>query len=253
MSRLIAAVLLLVCASPLHSATSFEVEIESNGRFTSFRKATVTTDGPRIHIALETTPDGVSAHHSAISQTGPTGFIGVNPVNETWYDLEGTSPLTMRSHLLSAVSKDTKVEKIKVAFTREPGHDGEMNRHRYVARVSYETADEFEGHKIRVSRGVTALITTDTRLSEIEWPADMIFRTDVPQVDERLRERMSPIEGFPVSIELSFARTYHGGSPSTESIKVNVRDIREVIADPELFETPSGYRNQKPIIGVPGG
>lgn len=252
MFRLLAAVLLLVCASPIHSATSFEVDIESNSRFTSFRKATVTTDGPKIHIGLGTVRDEVSSFHSAVSRSGPRGFIGINADNETWYDLEGASPLTMRSHLLSAVSKDTKVEKIKVAFGREPSHDAEMNSHRYVVRVSYETADVFEGHKIRVSRGVTALITTNPRLSEIAWPADMIFSTGIPRVDESIRERMSVIEGLPVSIELAFARTYHGGSPTTESVKVNVRDIREVVVDPELFETPSGYRNQKPVIGVPG-
>lgn len=253
MSRLIAVAFLLTCASPVHSATRFEIEIESNSRIKVFQGASVTSDGPRIHIALDLHADAVTGQESAISQTGPTGFIGVNPVNQTWYDLEGASPLTMRSHLLSSVMTDsTRVEKVRVSVTEEAGPTAETGARRYVARVSYETADQFEGHKIRVSRGVTALITTDPQLSQIEWPADMIFRTDVPQVDEHLRERMSAI-GFPISIELSFTRIYHGGSPTTESIRMNVRDIRQVIATPELFETPSGYRNQKPIVGAPGG
>lgn len=107
--------------------------------------------------------------------------------------------------------------------------------------------------RIDVTCRATLEIHTASEPSRAAWPAKTFFTTKYAAVDEQIERDLATIADFPVRLSLRFSRQVRGGAAFTTERVFAVEDLREV-GDGAMpaCEVPAGYRQQAPIIGVPG-
>lgn len=228
----------------MDGATVYRVSMESSGRQTTAGATRVTVAGEHICIDSERVAGVVATHNALTSRDGGATFIAINHDLQTWFPFEEL-PLAL-SVEPCGFTPDSKVRKVSWTFD-SPESD------RYVGKLSYTVRDVMLGERIDVTCRATLEIHTAGQPSRAAWPSKTFFTTKYAAVDEQIGPDLEKVAEFPVRLSLTFTRQVRGGAAFATERVYTVEDLREVSDGPmPACEVPAGYRQQAPIIGVPG-
>jgi hypothetical protein len=241
------AVLAMLLASALsaEAAIAYRVQHETGDPSPKGEGVTVTVAGDDVCIEADERPSDVALMYSAlVSSDGGESFIALNHRNQTWYRTTAT-PLRVSSGICG-MTDAAKVSKVKWLFT-------EPESHRYVATLSYTVTESFGGHKIAVTCTAALDITTTVAHPRELWPSKTLFSTQQPSVDARIAADLARVQGFPMRIALTSGRQYKGGALYTTKWTLVTQDVRTVPdGKVRACVRPPDYREQEPVLGVPG-
>jgi len=239
--------LALLFAASTEAAITYRVRRDSNAALARATGSRVTIAGDDICIEGDKgPPDEPVTSNALVSRDGGASFIAINHENQTWFPAEGP-PLTVVAGHCGMSMKEAKISKVKWLFT-------EPESYHYVAALAYTITERFDGVKIEVTcTAALDIRTTDAHPREL-WPVATLFATQLPSVDERIAGDLASIKGFPVRIALTTGRQFKGGALYQSKSTLVTEDVRTVPdgAVPAC-KRPASYREQKPVIGVPGG
>jgi hypothetical protein len=208
----------------------------------------VIADGGYIRAdAIGLSPDEPVTHDSVLWMGSPPA-IGLNSRNQTWYELTEANPFSLDSHYLAPLMKGD-VKKLTVQLNAPAVVGGD--RH-YTGRISYDVHQSFQGVRLKVTCTATIDVTTTDTVDRRHWLGHILPSTGYADVDAKLRAAEASIEGFPVRLSMKATRRYEGGPPMDDTVEIHVTDIREVTPELTTVTRPANYRNQKPVLAVPG-
>lgn len=246
MSLRIAAILLLLLTTPAGAGVVYRYTTKITGDpVATGSSATVWLDGPGYRIVLDPDPSGPRAWDIAVSNGAETFLI--NSENQTWYR---PKPLpTVRffggreTRLRGKVKASHQVEGTETIDGRS------VTKH--AMRIDFRQTEDFGSTRVGSTISITFLVWAAPGLTSIPLQRDLT--TGIAQVDEALARLFASIEGLPLRKTLSVTRRYDGGGvPTTILVTTTVTDIEETTIPPSRFEVPKTYREQEPVIAVPG-
>jgi len=242
--------LFVLCAHAASAAsgTAYTVRIVRSGDKEETRTFKVVTSGDRLRASLLDGPPGEGILYDVLLRTGGAGVIALNTRNRTWYELEHASPFAIHSTYLSP-GYEGKARNVRVKL--DPPRQEQGERH-YAGEVAYDVELSFGPERVKVSCVATFRVSTTDAAGRGLWLGDILPRTRFPAVDAGLKAAEAGIEGFPVRLSLDAKRTYAGGAPMVDTIRVEVSELGEAAVDGAELVRPADYRNQEPILGVPG-
>lgn len=209
--------------------SSYRVDYEHGGFDTS---ALFSADGGKTETALNSTLLTYFAPGRLLADALDSRLFSMPPL-----ELVGPPTVTLK----------------EVKLREEPSQhdiDGRKTR-KYVLNFSYDITARVGTEKLRaVVRAIAELWTTE-ELEASYLPLDpRRVRTGFDAVDHSLRQAMTGVKGFPLERRLSVTRRISGGAPFTDLVTTTFSSFEPFAASPQLFEVPSGYRHQNPILGV---
>lgn len=241
-----ALVLMLTFALSAEGAITYRVRSESNAALGRASGSRVTVAGNDVCIEEdERPPDHPVTQNVLVSRDGGASFIALNHQNQTWFPAE-MPPLTVFANHCGMGVKEPEVSKVKWLFT-------EPESHHYVASLAYTVQERLDGTKVEITCTAALDITTTGAHPRELWPAKELFTTRIPSVDEQIAGDLASIKGFPTRVAVTTGRQFKGGALYKSKRTVVTEDVRTVPdgAVPAC-KRPADYREQKPVIGVPG-
>lgn len=209
----------------------------------------VVADSGKIRVDLVRPPDTVVTADTLLYEgSGP--LIALNSEDRTWYDIESPRPFALSSRYLTPLAENPAARKVRLEFNEAAG-DAPGER-RYSGRLTYDVYYTVMDAEVKVLCAASFEVTTTDRHDRRDWLGGMLPRTGYPAVDEKFREAESAIRGFPLLMTLKANRAYGGGPGETDTMKIEVLDIREVTPPASTFARPAGYRYQPPVMALPG-
>lgn len=239
----------LAQASDGVAGTAYTVR-KSGGTFTTQRgQFAVVADSGRIRAdALDKLPEAVVLW-DRILWADSSPMIALNSENQTWYELEPPTPFALSSHFLTPLSNAT-VKNLKMYFNEVRSEVASQRR--YSGRLTYDVHSTLGGESVKVTCLALFDVTTTEEQLRRNWLGRMLPLTGYPAVDEKFLEAETAIRGFPLLLSLTVKRTYAGGPAMSDATEVQAVDIREMAVTASSFTRPTGYRHQRPVVGVPG-
>ena len=232
---------LLLLATPASAGLVFRYTSAISGNpFKSADSGTVwISDGKYRHV-LDPDPSNPRAWDVAIFNGTET--LLVNAGNQTWYREKKLEP-----------PLDAKLRgKPKVSHQLE-GQETIAGRQtsKHVIRVEYRLTENFGPSRVGSKGSVLLMLWVTPDLPSI--PMRRFIRTEFPEIDDEIFRVLETIEGMPLRYQLAATRTYDGGGvPKTLMTTTTFSDFDTVDVPASRFEVPKGYREQEPIVGVPG-
>lgn len=205
---------------------------------------TVSMSGRSYRLVLDPDPSNPRAWDVAVSNETSDGTETrfMNLENQTWYR-ERTYPPALETKLRGKVNTTQRTEGTETIDGRT------VTRH--FLRVEYRQTEKFGPTRVGSRVGVTLLLMVAPDLPPIPWQRHLV--TGFPEADAEIARFMGTIDGMPLRAELASTRTYDGGgTPSTVLAVTTLTDILSEDIPPSRFEVPKNYREQEPVIGVPG-
>ena len=251
MRRSIAVLALLTIAFPVAAAAgrAYTVTFARSPEGIPTKTFRVVASGDRLRVLHVDAPPGEGILWDVLLRTADSGVIALNSRNRTWYEADGEGPFALASSYLMP-RPDGKVENLSVRMSEEPAGAGE---HRYSGEVRYDVLESHGGYTVRITCAGTFTVTTTDAIPRRQWIGRILPRTRFYRdVDAELGAAEARIEGFPLRMSLDAKRTYEGGPPMADFVEVKISDVEDVAIDEAQFARPRGYREQEPVLGVPG-
>lgn len=184
--------------------------------------------------------------HAGIVSTAQIGgddrdTVAINDGNRTWYPLHSRTAMPISSTLFTFWMHDA-VSKINVAFA-----DAEKTR----IAFSYELTATMMSEKVRCRVWGEIRVWTREGDEKLPW-SPISIATGLDEVDAAFRAQLTQIHGQVWKSETEVSRRIENGETMHQIITRTVGDISPATAKPEAFQVPAGYREQPPVIGVPG-
>jgi hypothetical protein len=211
-------------------------------------------DGYRWSIEFAEQPNQVSDFNTLIGKDSGE-IIAVNDSQRTWFRLRSRSRLAIDPSLFSFGLSSNEVSKIRCkveprASSREGGPDElEPWRVTFSYRIKTRVGSEFV--RGRVWGELRVWTKGSLNRASLPWiPLDL--DTGLPTVDESLRRAIAEIDGVPVQTETEVSRQLGNGAVLHLVIKRRIGTVIQAVISPGSFQVPIGYREEEPVIGVPG-
>ncbi len=249
MKRPVAILLFVLCAHSASAAsgTRYTVTIVRSGDAEETRTFEVIASGERLRASHLDAPPGEGIACDVLLRDGAT-VTALNTRNRTWYALPDASPFAVDSSHLSP-GFESKAKNVRARLDPPRVEQGE--RH-YGGVISYEVEIQYSEYRVKVWCVASFRVSTTDAVDRGLWLGNILPRTGFPEVDAQMKAAEAAIEGFPVRLSLNAKRTYEGGEPMVETVRVEVSEIGETAVDATRFVRPADYRNQKPVIAAPG-
>jgi hypothetical protein len=249
----------LVCLLP--SARAWAGEVYSftlerhQGILDQVRTGRVLVDGGRYRLELD--PEADPRPFDVLISTG-TGETGLDLAGRTHYTLEKPDPSKPMTQALwfFARKEDGKVGKVKTETkdAPEPESLAGLSARRYETSVSYDLKVR---HMAETLKGHVTIEEVSWMAEDRTLPVPSLLRTDVhtalPEVDAALSQARSRLRGFPVKSQVTVDIDMGKGSErQTYSYTLTVHDLKPAETPDSLFQVPSGFRYEEPVITRPG-
>jgi len=201
---------------------------------------TVSVSGRSYRLVLDPDPSNPRAWDIAVSDGTETRLINLS--NKTWYR-ERSYPPGRETKLRGKVNTTQRTEGTEKI-------DG-TNATKHFLRVEYKQTEDFGPNRVGSKIGVTLLVRMAADLPPIPWQRHLTTR--FREADDEIARFMATMEGMLLRAELAYTQTYDGGGrPSTILAVTTFTDIAIEDVPPSRFEVPKNFREQEPVIGVPG-
>lgn len=238
-------VIALLLAAPLsmRAATLYSFRVVSEGEYPVEQSGRVVMDAERWRVDLDEVPETPRAFDAVIGVDGER--LAVNHQNETWYELEAEPVIGMRSLLDLLRRSHATAHNVRVSMLDHGGGTQSL-AFRYDARMSVLS------ETVRATVSGTFTLTRRSGTSSHQ-PILVLARpeTGVPELDEKIRELLSLPGGTISRIDTTIERTFRGGKPMRQSVRVMLDEAAEP-AGVFQFDVPAGYAHRAPVIGAPG-
>lgn len=234
------------------AATSYRLERNREGwPAASLSSVKVTVDGSNVRVDFERIADEPVILDIALSRDGGKTFTAVNNELKTWYRMD-TSPFVLYPSPLSGMTGKAAVRHVKWSAA-ESERDRTADAPTYQRELSYVLEERFDEIRVEIKCTAEVRIWTTTKLNANLWPSRVAFATGIVELDAQIATRVDFREQFPERIVVIASKQYEGGSPTTETITMNVVEVESVenVAS-DFFERPRGYVEQAPVIAAPG-
>lgn len=228
----------------IEATTAYAFVVESSGSYTARRSGRLISDGNRWRLDYDDSSE-VRAHDAVIGGSADRR-IAVNHSNKTWYYLEPTAPTiylpTVFDFYRGNPSKASKFrfdasqtgrQEISFQYDTLSQVGTESLRGEVSVRITHAASD------FHVENGIVQLL--------------YVPRTGIAEIDVKLRDALTRVEGNVGSSEITITRRFRGGAPMTQVIRVRILEAKESTLKPDDFKIPDGYEYQPPVIGIPGG
>lgn len=236
-----AALLLCIVTTSVEAGVVYRFTTKYIGdRLRTASSGTVSVSGRSYRLVLDPDPSNPRAWDIAVSDGTETRLINLG--NQTWYRERAYPP-----------GRETKLRGKVNATRRSEGTESIDGRTaaRHFLRLEYKQTEDFGPTRVGSKVGVTLLVAAAADLPPIPWQRHLT--TGFREADGEIARFMETIEGMPLRTELAYTQTYEGGGiPSTVVAMTTFTDISIEDVPPSRFEVPKGYREQEPVIGVPG-
>ncbi len=237
-------VFIALIAAQAHAATAYRVRFVSSSPQMQLAGARVTVDGQKLRIDIDRVPDAVRLYDYALSGDGGKTLVAVNDELQTWFPLDH-SPLVVQSHSFAGMSMAPAPKKIQWSVKHGAASSA--------GQLSYALEDDLAGTVVRSNVRATAEVWPMEAKPAMKWPAAVPFVTRIAAVDEQIARSPELLAGLPAKIAVTITRQYEGGPPMSETTTMTIDDVQELPSvDAKQFVRPAGYREQPPVVGVPG-
>jgi hypothetical protein len=224
----------------LLAATTYRFTSVTEGQYPSHASGKVTVAGKQWRIDFDKIADDVALMTAAIAiDDGPP--IAINDENQTWYRLKPL-PFTMRSGLFTFPSMhEQKFSNVKVV---RAAADRINFSYRFELREAAERlrGDVWGEMRVRVDAATTI---------PLPWNPTAV-NSGVPPLDDALRKELSAFAGTPIECTIEVSRRLDGAATFKQKVTRKIDAIAPATASPAMFRVPAGYREQEPVVGVPG-
>jgi hypothetical protein len=219
------------------AAVTFRLEDLVEGSRPRHASSRVLVDGSHWRIDHE----GPALFASATIGDSDHDAIAINDSNQTWYSLKHRAGIVIGSDLFS-YGFGAAVSKIRVAFA-----DAAKTRITYSYEIEIKVGTE------KVPGRVWGEIRVWTRAEAVALPWNpMAIATGHAEVDSALQSQLAQIQGFVWKSEVEVSRRFDSGETLHQVITRTIGEFAPATAKPGDFKVPDGYREQAPVIGVPG-
>jgi hypothetical protein len=229
--------LLMFTAIAARAAVTFRLEETVEGSRPRHASRRVLVEGSHWRIDH----DGPGLFASATIGDSDHDAIAINDSNQTWYPLKYRAGLVIGSDLFS-YGFGPAVSKIRVAFADAAK-----------TRISYSYEIEIKVGTEKVRGRVWGEIRVWTRAETVALPWNpMAIATGLADVDSALQSQLAQIPDFVWKSEVEVSRRFDSGETLHQVITRTIGDFAPATSKPGDFKVPDGYREQAPVIGVPG-
>ena len=229
--------LLMFTSLGSQAAVTFRLEETVEGTRPRHASRRVLVDGSHWRIDH----DGPALVASATIGDSDHDAIAINDSNHTWYPLKHRAGLVIGSDLFS-YGFGAAVSKIRVAFADAAK-----------TRIAYSYEIEIKAGTEKVRGRVWGEIRVWTRAETVALPWNpMAIATGHAEVDSALQSQLTQIQGFVWKSEVEVSRRFDSGETLHQLITRTIGDFAPATGKPGDFKVPDGYRQQEPVIGVPG-
>jgi hypothetical protein len=225
----------------LLAATTYRFTSVTEGQYPSHASGKVTVAGRQWRVDFDKIADDVTLATAAIAASDEGIPIAINDENQTWYRLK-PAPFAIRSGLFDFPTMGEQ-KFSKVSVTRA-APDRITFSYRFELRMGGELlrGDVWGEMRVRVDAATTIALPWN--------PAEV--SSGVPAFDEALRKELSTFVGTPVECSIEVSRRLDGAPTFRQKITRRIDARAPATASPEIFRVPAGYREQEPVVGVPG-
>lgn len=249
----------LLFAVPAWAGEVYSFTIEKRGGLDeSVRTGRVLVDGERYRLELE--PEAAPRPFDVlISKSADGNEIGLHLENRTFYELkENPQPDFPSSPLLrlyAAGPWKVKVSKVRLEAPEAPVQEtvSGLETLRREVRLTYELAVRFPGETVK---GKVEIKVVRWLAENRDLPLPSLLRPEIhaalPEVDAKLTEASATLAGFPVKQQVTITAAIAKGTSQTQITTITVSDFGEADTLPSLFEVPSGFRYEEPVMVRPG-
>ena len=237
---------------------SFTLE-HHEGLVDQVRTGRVLIDGEHgSRYRLELDPEADPRPFDVLISTGKDGETGLDLAGRTHYTLKAPDPSepTTRALWFFARREDGKVGKVKVETRDAPGPESVagLSARRYETSVSYDLKVKFLSETLR---GQVTIQEVSWMAEDRTLPLPSLLRTEVrtalPEVDAALAQARSRLRGFPVKTQVTVDIDMGQGSQrQTFVYALAVHDLKPAETPRSVFEVPSGFRYEQPVMTRPG-
>ena len=246
MSRLAAFAVVLAAVFPLvaAAATEHRFTVVSQGAYPSERHGRLIVDGDRWRIDRDGGADEVRVWDSVVNVGSRR--LAINHERKTWFVLDSfDSSAFAYSPFMFDRSRQARAEKPKVELART-ADGGAILEFRYRARF------DLAGQSVRSRVAGTFRVSTKAsgEGADALWIL-IAFGTGIDAIDKKLGEKIRTIGGVPIASALTVSRTFDGGKPIEQTIRISIDSTAPVAVGPADFEVPRSYREEAPQLGVP--
>jgi hypothetical protein len=257
-ARIFLALAFLLPGAPAWAGEVYSFTLERHeGLDDQVRTGRVPVDGERFRLELD--PEAAPRPFDVLISTGTgTGEIGLDLAGRTHYKLNAPdlSLPTTRALWFFGPPKGRAVSKVKTETREAPETEtlAGLSARRYETRASYDLKVRYFAETLR----------GHVMIEEVSWmaedrtlPLPSVLRTDVhtalPEVDIPLTQARSRLRGFPVKSQVKIDIDMGKGSErQTYSYTLTVHDLKPAETPDSLFQAPSGFRYEEPVITGPG-
>lgn len=252
----------LACLLP--SARAWAGEVYSftlerhEGLENQVRKGRVLVEGERLRLELE--PEEEPRPFDVLISTGTgEGETGLDLAGRTYFKLKPPDPERPTAPAFwlywwdrkSVTMSDVKVD---TRDASEPETVSGLSTRRHETRAAYKVKVRFPGETLKgqVTIEEVAWMAEDRTL-----PVPSLLRIDIhtafPEVDDPLSKAHASLHGFPVKSQVTVDIDMGKGSErQTYSYLLTVHDLKPAETPDSLFQVPSGFRYEEPVITRPG-
>lgn len=257
-NRICLALACLLLSAPAWAGEVYSFTLELHqGLRDSVRTGHVWVDGDRYRLELdaETEPRPFDV---LISKGVDTGETGLDLAARTHYTLKKpdlSEPTTRALWFFTRKEKATvsKVE-VKTREASEPESLAGLSARRYETSVSYDLKVRYYEETLRGHVTIEEISwMAEDRTLPLPSPLQNDVRTALPEVDAALSRARSRLRGFPVKRQVTIDIDMGKGSErQTYVYALTVHDLKPAETADPLFQVPSGFRYEEPVIAGPG-
>ena len=202
---------------------------------------TVIAEGDQHRLDVSANESGPVLYTAVLWSGGPLA-IALNDENATWYALPA-DPLALRSQYLSPGYK-AETKNVRWTMTENGGT--------WTAQLAYDVIESHQGTRVRIRCRADYVVETTEAHPRSLWLGRVFADTRFPDVNAVLAAADPAIQRFPTKLSLTATRQYDEGPAMKHVVVIESGNVREMKLDPASFRRPADYRNQEPVIGVPG-
>jgi hypothetical protein len=246
-------VFFLMLGTPVFAGEAYTFVLQSRGDLLEIsRKGRVLVDGDRYRVQLDEPGDPSFPYDVLLSTDGGLTETGLFPDRRTYYPLKapwrGYHSSTFG--LFPTLGK-TSLKDIQVTVVEAPEAEvvGGLSTRRKEIHLSYD---------ISIPLDVRGRVTMDAVYWLVETPERTVptllrprIATGFDQLDQRLREPLSRMRGFPVRQRVTVTIEGKELPRQVSSFTVDLTTPESIAPPAGSFEAPKGFRFEEPEISVP--
>jgi hypothetical protein len=250
--------LVLIFGAPAFAAETYTFVLQSQGEaLETFRKGRVLVDGNRYRVELDEPGDPEFPYDVLLSTDGGRSETGLFIERRTYYRLEEPR-LGFRSPLFALVptSDEPKLKNVQIAVVEAPETEvvSGLQTRRYEVRLSYDISTKLYSETVRGKVTLEAVYWLaegpERTLPTLLRP---VVTTGIAELDDRLREPLSKLRGFPVRQRVTVTAEGKEVPRRTSTLEVSLSVPANADAPAGAFEVPKGFRFEEPEFSRPGG